>query len=120
MSQTNTSGEVSLFCALLGCTPKGRNIEQHDVMFGVAPNLNALADNMKNFWYNNIIDEVTTSLKKQLPGLDSSAFSGTLLKTLSRRDKVHIDAWMKVDYAGDYKVTIRRKTGEPKENELKL
>jgi hypothetical protein len=120
MNQSNNTEDVSLFCILLGCTPKGRNIEQHDVMFGVANTLQGLTDDMKNFWYNNIIDEVSASLKKQLPGLDNQQFSSTLLKTLSRRDKVHVDAWMKVEYASGYKVQIRKKHSEPQEDNLKL
>lgn len=120
MNIINNEEQISLFAVLLGCKPKGRNVEQHDVMFGAAKSLNELSDSMKNFWYNTIIDEVSSSIKKQLPGFDVPVFSSALLKTLSRRDKVHIDAWMKVEYAGDYKVNVRKKTGAPNESNLKL
>ncbi len=35
---------------LLGCTPKGRVIEQHDMFFGIAENMSELAPKMKAFW----------------------------------------------------------------------
>lgn len=39
-----------LFMVLLGCTPKGRNTEQHDVFFGIAEELMQLIPQMKRFW----------------------------------------------------------------------
>lgn len=44
----NTS--MKLFYVILGATPKGRNIEQHDVFFGIAATLKDLVPAMKNFW----------------------------------------------------------------------
>lgn len=41
---------MKLFYIILGATPKGRNIEQHDVFFGIAENLKDLVPVMKNFW----------------------------------------------------------------------
>lgn len=41
---------MKLFYIILGCTPKGRNIEQHDVFFGIAETLEDLVPAMKNFW----------------------------------------------------------------------
>lgn len=35
---------------MLGCTPKGRNTEQHDVFFGIANTLTALVPQMNMFW----------------------------------------------------------------------
>lgn len=35
---------------LLGCTPKGRTTEQHDVFFGIAENLSELTSQMNKFW----------------------------------------------------------------------
>lgn len=35
---------------LLGCSPKGRHTEQHDVFFGIAPNLMSLVADIKAFW----------------------------------------------------------------------
>ena len=35
---------------LLGCTPKGRVTEQHDMFFGIAENLTDLVPQMKAFW----------------------------------------------------------------------
>lgn len=42
--------ELKLFYVILGATPKGRNIEQHDVFFGIAENLKDLIPDMKEFW----------------------------------------------------------------------
>jgi hypothetical protein len=41
---------MKLFYIILGATPKGRNIEQHDVFFGIAENLRDLVPDMKDFW----------------------------------------------------------------------
>lgn len=41
---------MKLFYVILGATPKGRNIEQHDVFFGIAKNLEDLIPEMKSFW----------------------------------------------------------------------
>lgn len=41
---------LKLFYVILGATPKGRHIEQHDVFFGIAENLRALVPAMKAFW----------------------------------------------------------------------
>lgn len=39
---------------LLGCTPKGRVTEQHDVFFGIGTQLKDLIPNMKAFWPEGI------------------------------------------------------------------
>jgi hypothetical protein len=39
-----------LYMVLIGCTPKGRNTEQHDVFFGIADNLKDLVPDMLAFW----------------------------------------------------------------------
>lgn len=39
-----------LFMVLLGCTPKGRLTEQHDIFFGIAENLKQLVPAMIEFW----------------------------------------------------------------------
>ena len=41
---------MKLFMVLLGCKPAGRNIEQHDLFFGIAESLAALVPSMKAFW----------------------------------------------------------------------
>ena len=41
---------MNLFYVILGATPKGRNIEQHDVFFGIAETLKDLVPEMKDFW----------------------------------------------------------------------
>ncbi|HET9053206.1 MAG TPA: DUF1543 domain-containing protein [Cyclobacteriaceae bacterium] len=39
-----------LFMIMLGATPPGRHIEQHDIFFGIGTSLNDLAADMKAFW----------------------------------------------------------------------
>ena len=41
---------MKLFYIILGAIPKGRNIEQHDIFFGIAENLKDLIPEMKKFW----------------------------------------------------------------------
>lgn len=41
---------MKLFMVLVGCTPKGRNTEQHDVFFGIASNLSLLIPDIINWW----------------------------------------------------------------------
>lgn len=42
--------KYNLFMLLLGCRPKGRNTEQHDVFFGIAKELRDLVPEIKAFW----------------------------------------------------------------------
>jgi hypothetical protein len=39
-----------LFMILLGATPKGRNIEQHDIFFGIGTSVKELLQEMLAFW----------------------------------------------------------------------
>lgn len=39
-----------LFMILLGATPNGRNIEQHDIFFGIGSSLNELLPEIQAFW----------------------------------------------------------------------
>lgn len=41
---------LKLFYLILGATPKGRNIEQHDVFFGIAEKISDLVSNIIAFW----------------------------------------------------------------------
>ncbi len=41
---------MKLFYVILGATPEGRNIEQHDVFFGIAEKFSDLVQAMKDFW----------------------------------------------------------------------
>jgi Domain of Unknown Function (DUF1543) len=43
-------GIMKLFMILLGSKPKGRNTEQHDVFFGIAPSLEELYPDLVCFW----------------------------------------------------------------------
>jgi hypothetical protein len=120
METSSSKPGLALFSILLGCKPKGRNVEQHDVFFGVAEKLDDLSDNIKEFWYKTILDELGGAVKKQAPDIDGEKLKQDLLTSLSRRDKVHIDAWTKVEYADGYKVTIQAKTEILPETEQKL
>lgn len=39
-----------LHMAVVGCTPPGRFTEQHDVFFGIAPDMQSLVPEIKAFW----------------------------------------------------------------------
>jgi hypothetical protein len=39
-----------LFMLLIGCKPKGRHTEQHDVYFGIAPSIKELIPQLIEFW----------------------------------------------------------------------
>jgi len=41
---------LNLYMILIGCTPKGRHIEQHDIFFGIAENIKALVPAIIDFW----------------------------------------------------------------------
>jgi hypothetical protein len=42
--------ELKLYMCLLGCTPRGRNIEQHDVFFDIGQTLKHLVPAIIQFW----------------------------------------------------------------------
>ena len=42
--------ELKLYMILLGCTPKGRLTEQHDIFFGIGTSLKELIPDMYRFW----------------------------------------------------------------------
>lgn len=42
--------ELKLYMILLGCKPKGRFTEQHDIFFGIAENMADLKPAMREFW----------------------------------------------------------------------
>lgn len=41
---------MKLFYLIIGATPAGRHIEQHDVFFGIGESLRDLVPQIKNFW----------------------------------------------------------------------
>ena len=41
---------MKLFMLLIGCTPEGRNIEQHDIYFGIGNSVKDLLPGVINFW----------------------------------------------------------------------
>lgn len=42
--------ELKLFMVLIGCKPKGRHTEQHDIFFGIAHSMRELIPAFKAFW----------------------------------------------------------------------
>jgi hypothetical protein len=42
--------QLKLFMMMLGCRPAGRNTEQHDMFFGIAPAMSDLVPAIKAFW----------------------------------------------------------------------
>jgi hypothetical protein len=41
---------IKLYMVMLGCTPKGRLTEQHDIFFGIGTSVKDLVPEMKAFW----------------------------------------------------------------------
>lgn len=41
---------MKLFQILIGCTPPGRHIEQHDIYFGIAENIVDMIPQLQQFW----------------------------------------------------------------------
>jgi len=41
---------AKLYMLLIGCTPPGRNIEQHDIFFGIGETIKDLMPEVKAFW----------------------------------------------------------------------
>ena len=41
---------MKLFMLLIGCTPEGRNIEQHDIFFGIGNSVKDILPGVINFW----------------------------------------------------------------------
>ncbi len=121
MSGKNQETEkLSLFAILLGSTPQGRNIEQHDMMFGVAKKLDDLIDRMKRFWHAPVIADLAARVSKLYPQVDKEQLQKDLLPALIKRDAVHIDAWTRVDYVDGYKVVILPKELAGGNNGLRL
>lgn len=42
--------DLKLYMLLLGCKPKGRHTEQHDIFFGIGSSLKDLVPDIINFW----------------------------------------------------------------------
>lgn len=42
--------KLKLYMVLLGCTPKGRLTEQHDIFFGIGTSVQSLVQDMYAFW----------------------------------------------------------------------
>jgi hypothetical protein len=42
--------DLKLFMVILGAVPPGRHTEQHDVFFGIGPDLASLKNDMQEFW----------------------------------------------------------------------
>ena len=43
-------GQLKLFMILLGCKPSGRNVEQHDLFFGIGTSLSEIKNDIIEFW----------------------------------------------------------------------
>jgi len=118
--KSDTSTELLLFAVLVGCKPKGRNIEQHDVMFGVAHSLNDLTANIKDFWHSAFISEVATKINKISSFIETDILKGLIKQSLTMQDKAHIDAWTAIKYVDGYRVQIRSKNEAGPASNVKL
>ncbi len=101
-----------LYAVLIGCTPKGRSIEQHDMLFAAANNLEEVKPLIKRFWNKDAVKDTAKMVKRLLPGIDTTALEKELEAGFAVRDKAHIDAWMKVEYANGYSIKLSRTAPE--------
>jgi hypothetical protein len=74
--------KLKLFMVLIGCKPKGRFTEQHDVFFGIADSLAALVPQLKHWWP----------------------------EAADKQAEMHIDAWREVTQVGPYAVEVYEKS----------
>jgi hypothetical protein len=80
--------DLKLFMVLIGCKPKGRFTEQHDVFFGISDALPALVPQLKAWWP----------------------------EAADRNADMHIDAWREVTQVGPYAIEVYEKsTADEKE-----
>lgn len=42
--------DINLYMIMLGCTPKGRNTEQHDIFFGINSSIKGFTSSFNEFW----------------------------------------------------------------------
>lgn len=101
-----------LYAVLIGCTPKGRSIEQHDMLFAAANTLEELIPVIKKFWHKDSARDTARLVKKLLPGIDEKELEKQLENSLAGRDKAHIDAWMQLEYADGYSIKLSRTAPE--------
>lgn len=47
--------QLHLFMVLIGAVSPGRNTEQHDIFFGIAPSMKALVPHIVSFWRGSVL-----------------------------------------------------------------
>lgn len=77
--------EVHLYMLLLGCTPEGRLTEQHDVFFGIAPNLKDLVGDIKSFW-PEAKGKIHIDAWRQITKVDNH-----IIRIINREEQSHYD-----------------------------
>jgi len=70
----------ALYMILTGCRPAGRNIEQHDIFFGIAGSIKDLLPGIKTFWPEGV-----------------------------KKGQLHVDAWRKVTSVNGFAVQVLEK-----------
>ncbi len=50
MPNLNTTNDIKLWMLIIGCTPKGRHTEQHDVYFGIGHTIQDVLPQLNDFW----------------------------------------------------------------------
>lgn len=88
---------LKLFKVLIGCTPKGRHTEQHDVFFGIAQNLKELIPQLKEFW-PEAIDNMHVDAFREIKVVDDYAVT-----VMSRNDNTISEAQLFFVNLGGYK-----------------
>ncbi len=81
--------ELKLYMILLGCKPKGRHVEQHDIFFGIAASLKELIPEMKAFW-KEAEDKIHIDAYREV-----NVVEGYRVKIISKTEEEYIPATQK-------------------------
>lgn len=82
---------------LIGCKPKGRNTEQHDIYFGIAPSIKELIPHIKTFWRE-------AEGKMHIDGWrEVNAVNGYTVSVVPATEKIQNDATLFFINLGGYK-----------------
>jgi len=87
----NDMQNIKLYMLLLGSTPKGRHIEQHDIYFGIANNLKEMVPGIVAYWpeaqgkiHIDAWREVTTVDGFEVKVIEKSAAENTIAETANK------------------------------------
>lgn len=78
--------DLKLFMVMLGCRPKGRFTEQHDIFFGIGSSLKELIPAMKDFW-PEAKGQIHIDVWREVSSVDNHRIEIVSKGTLAESDK---------------------------------